>query len=57
MFKVFLKRSAAKFLAGLDKHTKERLLSTLKILETNPVPFSSLDVKKLKGYDDFLGLE
>jgi len=49
MFKVFLKKSAEKFLLSLDKKKRNKILIILKLLEANPIPFKELDVKKLKG--------
>lgn len=52
MFKVFLKKSAEKFLYSLEKNRKDKVARALSILETNPIPFKDLDLKKLKGEKD-----
>lgn len=52
MFKIFLKKSAEKFLYSLEKNRKDKIASVLNILETNPIPFKDLDLKKLKGEKD-----
>jgi mRNA interferase RelE/StbE len=52
MYKIFLKKSAEKFLSSLDKSRKEKILKALFVLETNPIPFKEFDLKKLKGERD-----
>ncbi len=56
MFSVLLKTSAAKTLSNLNDEIKHKILSVLDTLKMNPVPYSSLDVKKLRGYTDFFVL-
>ncbi len=52
LFKVKIKRKAARTLECLPKDCRLRILEVLDKLKTNPVPYSEYDIKKLKGFED-----
>ncbi len=52
LFKVKVKRRAAKTLEHLPKDYRLRVLEILDKLKTNPIPFKNYDIKKLKGFED-----
>jgi len=56
LFKVKVKRKAIKNLEQLPKDYRLRVLEVLDRLRTDPIPFRSYDVKKLKGFEDTFGI-
>ena len=52
MFKVFIHKKVEKRLYKLPKHILRKISELISILETNPVPWKSWDVRKLTGEED-----
>ncbi len=52
LFKIKVKRRAARTLERLPENYRLSVLEVLDKLKTNPAPFRDYDVKKLKGFED-----
>lgn len=52
MSNVVVKPKAEKFLSKVDRKTRERIFEILLILESDPLPYKTYDLKKLKGYEN-----
>lgn len=51
-FTLVIKRKPLKYLENIDRKRKTRVSELFSTLKTDPVPFKSLDVVKLAGYEN-----
>ncbi len=51
-FEVKIKKTALKFISGLDKSARERILKALLLLKEDPVPVKMHDISKISGAEN-----